>query len=200
MNIMGAGPVCEHCGFDERGRNASNHLPLGFVLADRYTVGRSLGQGGYGITYLCWDRHQQIPVVIKEYYPAMYVMRKNNGTVVPSSFHDKRGERFARNRERFLRAVQAYSGASSITGMARIYGYFIANNTVYAVMEYVRGTTLRSYLQKQGGQLSVDKTVELLQPVMETLAAMHDAGLIHGRVSPDSIILLPNGERKLVDK
>ena len=66
MNIKN-GIVCEHCGFDERRQNAPHQLQIGTALQDRYLVGRALGQGGFGITYLGWNRYLDKKVAIKEY-------------------------------------------------------------------------------------------------------------------------------------
>ena len=70
-------PVCEHCGFDERTENLSHQLPIGTLLQNQYLVGKVLGQGGFGITYIGWDQHLSIPVAIKEYFPTGYVNREN---------------------------------------------------------------------------------------------------------------------------
>ena len=56
MEIKSGGAVCEHCGFDESRQNAPHQLQIGTVLQDKYLVGRALGQGGFGITYLGWNR------------------------------------------------------------------------------------------------------------------------------------------------
>ena len=56
MNIKSGGAVCEHCGYDERKQNVSHQLQTGTVLLGKYLIGRVLGQGGFGITYLGWNR------------------------------------------------------------------------------------------------------------------------------------------------
>ena len=75
MKLKQKSPICEHCGFDERVPNAPNHLPQGTLLRGQYLVGRALGQGGFGITYMGRDVKLDMPVAIKEYFPSGMVHR-----------------------------------------------------------------------------------------------------------------------------
>ena len=81
----GDGP-CPHCGFDENTYQPSpHHLRPGTILAGKYLLGRVLGEGGFGITYVGWDLNLEIKVAIKEYYPNGYVTRESshgNGVAV----------------------------------------------------------------------------------------------------------------------
>ena len=81
MREKTGGAVCEHCGFDENTRNESHQLAVGTVLKEQYQIGKVLGQGGFGITYLGWDLYLDIPVAIKEYYPKGMVIRENTMTM-----------------------------------------------------------------------------------------------------------------------
>ena len=68
MAKMGNGRFCERCGYDQQTQNAPHQLPAGTVLKGQYLIGKVLGQGGFGITYLGWDTTLDTPVAIKEYY------------------------------------------------------------------------------------------------------------------------------------
>ena len=70
--------VCEKCGWPVGKNNEIHQLPVGTKLRGQYSVGRVLGQGGFGITYLGWDDHLDIPVAIKEFYPKSLVERHNS--------------------------------------------------------------------------------------------------------------------------
>ncbi|MBO7253322.1 MAG: hypothetical protein J6V25_11935, partial [Oscillospiraceae bacterium] len=65
MQMKHNSPVCEHCGYDETKENLPHQLPAGTLLKNQYLIGRVLGQGGFGITYLGWDQHLSVPVAIK---------------------------------------------------------------------------------------------------------------------------------------
>ena len=68
--------VCEHCGWPVQGHNEPHQLPVGTVLGGRYQIGKVLGQGGFGITYLGWDRQERREVAVKEFFPASIVFRR----------------------------------------------------------------------------------------------------------------------------
>ena len=70
------GYPCPVCGFDPAQAAAPNYvLPYGAILNGRYIVGKMLGQGGFGITYIGWDLAMERKVAIKEYYPSGQVSR-----------------------------------------------------------------------------------------------------------------------------
>ena len=81
MKIKSQGSVCEHCGYDESISNDIHQLPAGTILKEQYLIGRVLGQGGFGITYLGWDLYLDVPVAVKEYYPSGMVMREVSVTM-----------------------------------------------------------------------------------------------------------------------
>lgn len=192
-------PVCEHCGYDENTKNAPHQLPAGTVLKEQYLIGRVLGQGGFGITYLGWDMYLDIPVAIKEYYPNGAVMRETSVTMEVASCGGDIGVRFRNNKERFLREAKMLARFSQVPEIVQIRNFFLANNTAYIVMEYVEGITLKQYVQNKGGKLSVDETFAILRPVMEALCKVHKSGLVHRDISPDNIMMLPGGGAKLLD-
>ena len=62
--------LCPHCGYDPNEIvDTAVYLKPGTVLNDKYLVGRALGYGGFGITYVGWDRNLSRKVCIKEYFP-----------------------------------------------------------------------------------------------------------------------------------
>ena len=192
-------PVCEHCGFDETAGNASHQLPMGTVLKEQYLIGKVLGQGGFGITYLGWDQYLDLPVAIKEYYPSGLVMRDCTVTTEVIGCGGDTAARFASNKERFLREAKMLARFSQVPQIVQIRNFFLANNTAYIVMEYVEGITLKQYVKDQGGRISPEKALRILGPVIEALEKVHNAGLVHRDISPDNIMMLPGGGAKLLD-
>lgn len=192
-------PVCEHCGYDETASNASHQIPVGTVMQGKYLVGKVLGQGGFGITYLGWDLFLELPVAIKEYFPSGVVMRDSSHSLSVSCSAGDAGGRFQHNRERFLREAKSLARFEGCPEIVRVTNYFLENNTAYIVMEYVEGITLKQYVKNHGGKLSAEETFRLLQPVMQALDKIHATGLIHRDISPDNIMLLPDGGTKLID-
>ena len=199
MKVKTGSLICEHCGFDEAMQNATHQLPMGTVLKEQYLIGRVLGQGGFGITYLGWDQFLDVPVAIKEYFPSGLVMRENTQSNEVASCGGDAGIRFANNKERFFREAKMLARFSQMPEIVQVRNFFLANNTAYIVMEYVEGITLKQHVKNKGGKLSVEETFALLGPVMRALEKVHKTGLVHRDISPDNIMLLPEGGAKLLD-
>ena len=199
MQPMDNVPVCPHCGYPANAKNASHQLPAGTILRDQYLIGRVLGQGGFGITYLGWDRYLETPVAIKEYFPSGMVMRETSLSLDVNDCGGDTAALFQHNRERFLREARTLAKFAGVPQIVRVQNLFLANNTAYIVMEYVQGITLKQYVARRGGRLGAEETFAILRPVMEALTKVHDAGLVHRDISPDNIMMLPGGGAKLLD-
>ena len=200
MNEIPAGEtVCPACGRDTKEyRSPSHTLARGAMLNHRYLVGGVLGEGGFGITYIGMDTLLQFKVAIKEFYPAGMVNRNNNvSNEVMSISADTAQELFSKSREHFLHEARTLAKFTNEPGIVAVRDFFEENRTVYIVMEYLDGITLKSYL-KQVGTISSYNTVCLLMPVFRSLKKIHEKNLIHRDISPDNIMLV--GEAvKLLD-
>ena len=192
-------PVCEHCGFDEHQDNLSHQLPVGTILQNHYLIGKVLGQGGFGITYLGWDQNLSVPVAIKEYFPSGVVQRHTELSRNVSCVNGGTIEVFARHRERFLKEARSLAQLSDIPEIVHILSYFVENDTAYIVMEYVDGITLKNHLEQFGRPMTEDEVLSIMEPVLKALQKVHDHSLIHRDISPDNIMLLKNGGIKLID-
>ncbi len=106
---------------------------------------------------------------------------------------------FLHNRERFLQEGKTLAKLGSIPGIVKVSSMFEENGTAYIVMEYVEGVDLRRFVQMAGGRLGVQQTLTILKPIMEALQKVHKAELVHRDISPDNIMLLPDGSAKLLD-
>jgi len=198
MGITGQA-VCHICGYPHNGENEPHQLRAGYTLHRQYTIGRVLGQGGFGITYLGWDNFLDIPVAIKEFYPNSMVSRDISVTEKVRCYTDQVTHQYVMSKERFLREAKALARFEDEPAIVKIRGFFEENDTAYIIMEYVRGTTLASYVKMRGGKLSAGETLRILKPVIEALAAVHEAGLVHRDISPDNVMLHPRGGAKLLD-
>ena len=191
--------VCPRCGWGVGQNNEPHQLPVGTILAGKYQVGRVLGQGGFGITYLGWDLNLDIRVCIKEFFPASAVNRDHSRTsaVTCNTTHLEAG--YASSRERFLREAKSMAKFRDVPQIVSIFDFFQANNTAYMVMQYIEGIDLAKYVRKRGGRIAMDETLRILKPVMEALSLVHKAGLIHRDIAPDNIMLHPRDGAKLMD-
>ena len=199
MKIKSGESVCEHCGYDENTQNETHQLTAGTILKEQYLIGKVLGQGGFGITYLGWDMYLDIPVAIKEYFPNQTVMRDVAVSTDVVSYSGDAGVRFRNNKERFMREAKMLARFSQVPEIVQVRNFFLANNTAYIVMEYVEGITLKQLVKEHGGVLPKEMTFEIIKPIIEALCKVHKAGLVHRDISPDNIMMLPNGRAKLLD-
>lgn len=199
MSQKSQSPVCEYCGFDERTENQSHQLPIGTILQNQYLVGRVLGQGGFGITYIGWDQHLSIPVAIKEYFPGGVVQRHTQLGNQVICVNGEAPEIFYKHRERFLKEARTLAQLSGIPEIVQIKSFFPENGTAYIVMEYVEGITLKDHLKRLGRSMTEEEALIIMEPVLKALQKVHDHGLIHRDISPDNIMLPINGGIKLID-
>jgi len=193
------GPTCPHCGYPADKQNLEHQLPVGSVLQERYQIGKVLGQGGFGITYLAWDLVSQSPVAIKEFFPKGVVIRDSTTSAEVRCGTRNMVPHYEYSKDRFLREANVLARFKDNPVIVGIKGFAEENNTAYIVMEYVKGVDLAKYIQRKGGKLTADETFRILKPIMTALAEIHKAGIIHRDISPDNIILDPMGGAKLLD-
>ncbi len=193
--------ACPYCGYhaDPSQEEPSHRLRPHTVLNDKYVIGKVLGEGGFGITYLGYDLTLEMKIAIKEYYPAGYVTREvQNGNTV-TTFSGEKAEFYQNGKEKFIHEARTLAKFSTLPGIVSVRDYFEANNTSYIIMEYLDGDTLKSYLRKCGGRMPLPTVLDMMQPVIRSLEEVHKQGLIHRDISPDNIMILKNGSMKLLD-
>ncbi len=177
-----------------------HHLPQRTVLGaqNRYLIGKALGEGGFGITYLAWDLQQGIKVAVKEYFPSGYVTRVagNNQVIINSKQNQAASNR---GLKRFVEEARALAKIKNLAGVVNVRDFFSANGTAYIVMEFLDGVSLKKYLQRKGGKITTDEILTIIRPVMDSLTQVHKLGLIHRDISPDNILITKYNEVKLID-
>ena len=173
-------------------------LRKGTRLIGRYTIEGVLGQGGFGITYLGIDELHEKKVAIKEFFPQGIVTRniEYQDTVTVTFVGEK--DNYEKGKERFLKEARTMAKFSKDEGIVKALDFFGINNTAYIVMEYLEGITLKQYL-RENQRIAPEDLIELLVPLIESLDEIHSQGMIHRDISPDNIMVLPDGRIKLMD-
>lgn len=197
QKIMESDLECPFCGGVLDADAPLHHLRPGTVLNKKFLVGKAIGQGGFGITYIGRDLMLDIRIAIKEYYPSGYVSRTN--TVQPRVNCNSFGEDavfFEKGKENFLKEAKILAKFSGEPGIVSVRDFFEENNTAYIVMEYVEGEDLKEYL-KLNGKISPELTVKMMLPVMQSLGKIHEQGLVHRDISPDNIRISADGVKLL---
>ena len=173
-------------------------LRKGTRLIGRYIIESVLGQGGFGITYLGIDELHEKKVAIKEFFPQGIVTRniEYKDTVTVTFVGEK--DNYEKGKERFLKEARTMAKFSKDEGIVKALDFFEINNTAYIVMEYLEGITLKRYL-RENQRIAPEDLIELLVPLIESLDEIHSQGMIHRDISPDNIMVLPDGRIKLMD-
>ena len=193
------GYPCPKCGFDigQVKKNAFS-LPPQTILCGKYLVGKVLGQGGFGITYIGWDIALERKVAIKEYYPSGQVSRLpgTRGLVWSESEQARLAQQDGM--EMFLKEARKMAKVEDIPGVVKVRELFRENETAYIVMDFVEGETLKARL-KRTGPMPWAQAKAIFRPAIQAMEKVHQAGLIHRDLSPDNIMLTPNGQVKILD-
>ena len=173
-------------------------LKPGVILKERYKIEEVIGAGGFGITYRAWDPLLQSYVAIKEYYPSGIATRSADSSKVCVPVGQEQRE-YHRGRIRFLKEAQDVARFQSEPNIVSIYDYLEENDTAYMVMEYLHGCTLKQYIREHGGRLDTDHILHICLSVLDALAVVHKAGMIHRDISPENIFICEDLTVKLID-
>jgi hypothetical protein len=195
----GASAACRACGFDERVPPASPlHLPPRTILHGQYLLGRVLGQGGFGITYLAWDLNLDNAVALKEFLPTDFASRATGQSLV-TPYGDDGRLNFDYGLDAFEAEARTLARCYILPGVVDVLTYFRENGTGYIVMHYMAGRTLREHLRQRGSPLPFDEAVTVMLPVLAALQEVHRLGLVHRDISPDNIYICDSGRVCLLD-
>ena len=199
MGSVRPGEPCPVCGLTQGSYTpAPHHLPPGTVLMDRYLIGRALGEGGFGITYIGRDLRLEMKVAIKEYFPSDRAARDADASMDVHSCMGRGNPGYEQGLSRFLCEARTMARMEKQPQIVMVRDYFEANNTAYIVMEYVEGTNFIDLAARRGGRIPASELFPLIEPLFTALSAMHKAGLIHRDISPDNL-MLEQGSVRLLD-
>ncbi|HHW97862.1 MAG TPA: SUMF1/EgtB/PvdO family nonheme iron enzyme [Oligoflexales bacterium] len=191
------------CDAGTRGRPVENPvfcLPAGTLLDGKYSIGRVLGAGGFGITYLAVDENLGLRVAVKEYMPRSDAVRSSDGvSILPGTVDDQ--DSFEFGLQKFVEEARVLARISEKDNprIVSIHGFFKANGTAYLVMRYLEGQTLSSLLKSKGGSLPENEAIVILTAMLDGLREIHSAGLIHRDIKPQNVFITNDGGIKLID-
>jgi serine/threonine protein kinase len=190
--------VCAQCGYFDHPAENPQQLPPRTVLEGKYVVGRALGQGGFGITYLAWDLELSKKLAIKEYFPLQISTRSQDHlTVSPISSKNRDALDYGLNK--FSEEARALEQFRQHSGVVNMVDFLYSNGTAYIVMLYVDGRDLKEYLNQHGGKIAYEPALKIMLLVMAALEDVHRAGIIHRDISPDNIYVEATGGIKILD-
>lgn len=190
--------ICPHCGYVEGTQPAEvNHMMPGSILSGKYIVGRTLGYGGFGVTYIGYDAELERKVAVKEYLPGEFSTRIPGQTQV-TVYEGEGQEQFQSGIEKFMDEAKRLAKFQNTAGIVHIYDSFFENDTAYIVMEYVDGETLKAKIDREG-KMSEEEALKVILPIVAALKEVHAAGILHRDIAPDNIMLDKEGNARLID-
>jgi len=147
------------------------------VFGRRYRVTEKIGSGGMADVYKAVDEVLGRTVAVKVMY-----------------------SRYAADPDFVARFRQEAQAAANLShpSIVNIYDWGQDNSTYYIVMEYVRGTDLKSLIQ-QRGPVTAEKAAEYGAQVAAALSVAHGYDIIHRDIKPHNIVLTPDGTVKVMD-
>ena len=196
MRKIGNNTTCPYCRNESSKPQKDPYLPLKTVVGGRYLVGKLISENGEGFTYNAYDFETKRPVTLRELYPKGLLARgEGNYCLVnvgkASEFIDAKSE--------FVGLWEKLSSLTGFTALTPAINVFEDGGTVYAVTEFLgEGKTLREYLlEKEQGYISWDEARVMFMPVLSAIEALHDAGIIHGGISPTNLVIDVNGKLRI---
>lgn len=195
MNEIGDAENCPYCGFDTNSKQSAPYIAYGTVLAGKYVVGEVLEQNSEGVTYLGLDTITNNCVRIREFLPENICLRYSDE--LKPEIKDGKINIFKKLKSEFLDMWHKIMKLKTLESMITVLDVFEANDTAYAIAEADGNQTLSDYLKSKNGFLSWSEITDKIFPVLEALEALHNADIIHGAISPDTLFLCGNGKFKL---
>lgn len=202
MKPLTAEGRCAYCGLQQdKYRPIPRCLRPGMCLRDRYVLGRVLGEGSFGISYIAWDCLLDTVVAIKEYFPASLVSRHISEEDEDTNvyiYEKRESQKYQESLKKYLGEAKSLSAYYDLDGIVSVRDFFYANNTAYIVMGYVDGISVKEYVEKNG-PIEGEKFLRMLEPVIQSLAKIHQTGVLHRDISPDNMLLTRDEKLVLID-
>lgn len=196
MRKIGDNDFCPYCRKENTEPQKEPYLPLKTVVGGRYLVGKLVASNSEGSTYYAFDMEKKAPVTLRELFPKGILSRgEGNYCLVNIG----KASEFIDAKEEFVKLWTALTEIKGFTALTEVYGLVEDLGTVYAVSEYLgEGKTLREFLlEQETGYISWDDARVLFMPVLSALGELHKAGIIHGGICPETIVLDKNGKLRI---
>ncbi|MDQ7090593.1 MAG: SUMF1/EgtB/PvdO family nonheme iron enzyme [Methylococcales bacterium] len=183
---------CQSCNFDRTSyREEEQHLPLFSIIGEHYTLGRVLSSSELALVYRAKRDNENELFVIKEYYPEQLAGRARDGNNIKPKNGIKNKQAFDFYHKQFINESHLLENCQkypAIEGIVRYADLIEQNNTLYLVMEYIKGCTLFDLWLNQ--QKLSEKQIKLwLKPLLDTLEKLHQRNYYHQNISLKNIFL-----------
>lgn len=187
--------ICPHCGFDQTTPHNANFIAPGTILRDRYLVGILVDYNGEGASYIGLDLSTGCKIKLREYMPANFCTRVKNKSVISVNYNNL--AKYKAFMAEYTELNKSLARMRNNSNIEPILDMFADNNTTYTVFEYAEGKKILDYLKDNAGELSWEQVTVLFPPLFTTIGILHNSGIIHRAISPDTIYITHKGDLKL---
>ncbi len=195
MNDNGGEAVCPICGYDSSKKNPAGTLKAGLWIEERFLIGKAMEANGEGINYIGWDNYHNCIVYIREFFPLGIASRKRDGSVV---FKEENAYAFNEGLLEFMELNRKVANLEDPGSLLPVVAVFEHGGTAYAVSKAPASSiSLREFLLRNGGTLSFEQVRPLFLPLFTTISSLHAAGIVHGGISPETILVCRDGKLRL---
>ena len=196
MNPKTGNGACPKCGYQHsKAAKVPNALKAGSQLHDRYIVGKVMENNGEGITYLAYDTNIGCKVAVREYLPIQLCTRVKDSTLLNVDYNHL--AQYKSLMAEYTELNKSLARQRSLVHLNPALDLFAENNTTYAVYEFLEGRSLLDYLKENAGELSWRTVSRMSPPLFTTLSILHNAGVLHRGISPETIFVTDKGDLKL---
>ncbi len=187
--------ICPICGYAEDTPYDPDYAPPGTELSGKYTIGVKIGHNSEGANYIGYNSAIGCKVLIREYCPVGICKRVRGQATI--SILSGREIPYKALREEFRELNRKLAQMRTLQHIIPTLDIIDANNTTYVIYEYLEGIKLVEYLKENAGELTWQHVSELFPTFFTTLNLMHNMGVIHRAISPDTIYVTPKTELRL---
>lgn len=187
--------VCPNCGYHYSGDYNKMYIAPGTVLHDRYLVGLLLEYNGEGATYTGYDKVTGCKVLIREYMPINLCTRVKGKPTISVNYNNL--AKYKAFMAEYTELNKAIARLRNNANIVPVLDMIAENNTTYTIFEYIEGEKLLNYLKENAGELSWEQISKIFPPLFTSIGIIHNAGMTHRAISPETIYITPKGDLKL---
>ncbi|MBR4626154.1 MAG: PASTA domain-containing protein [Ruminococcus sp.] len=187
--------VCPSCGYNENTPSDPMYIAPGTVLRDRYLIGVLLEYNGEGATYAGYDISTECRVLIREYMPINLCTRVKDKPTISVNYNNL--AKYKAFMTEFTELNKSLARLRNDSNINPVLDMFAENNTTYTVFENIEGVKMLDYLKENAGELSWEQVSRLFPPLFTTIGRLHNAGIIHRAISPETVYITAKGELRL---
>lgn len=184
--------ICPKCGYNEEAAQPAPYLKAGSLIMRKYLVGRVLSTSPDTVTYIGANIETGQTVTVNEFFPQKIVTRNEGQSEVCVRLgYDSMYSSCLQSFLKLWRGLDVFKDARCLPDVMDIVDF---NGTVYSVCAYKDCIPLNQYFKNSGAPLAWPRAFSAFKPIMYALKKLNYSGIIHGSLSPETILVGTDGK------